>query len=83
MTPAIYQEWNQHQSLFAKKWLRCMIAKKKMITGVNLTKGEIKQLHDKIDEFDTSSNKVKAMLAKRGAFIRSRFSHRLCGYFFR
>jgi precorrin-6B methylase 2 len=62
MTPAIYQEWKQHQSLFAKKWLRCMIAKKKMITGINLTDSEIKQLRENIEEFDTSSNKVKAML---------------------
>jgi hypothetical protein len=38
MTPAISQEWNKHQSLFAKKWLRHLIAK--MVTGVNLHKGK-------------------------------------------
>ncbi len=62
MTPAIFQEWNKHQSLFAKKWLRCMIAKKKMVTGVDLTENEKKQIRENIEEFDTSSNKVKAML---------------------
>ena len=62
MTPAISQEWNKHQSLFAKKWLRNMIAKKKRVTGVNLTDNEKKQLHDNIEELGASRNKVNAML---------------------
>ncbi len=62
VTPAISEEWNKHQSLFAKKWLRNMIAKKKMVIGVNLTDGEKKQLHDNIEEFGKSTNQVNAMI---------------------
>lgn len=62
MTPDISQEWNKHQSLFAKKWLRNMIAKKKMVTGVTLTNDEKKQLCNNIDELGNSPNQVKAML---------------------
>lgn len=31
MTPAILDEWNQHQSGFARKWRRSMVARKKLI----------------------------------------------------
>jgi len=62
MTPAISEEWSKHQSLFAKKWLRQMIAKKKRVIGVNLTDCEKKQLHDNIENSGKSPSQQNAML---------------------
>lgn len=59
MTSAIQEEWNIHQSSFARKWRRSMVAKKKMVV---LNPGGREDIRQEIKEQDVSGNKKKAML---------------------
>lgn len=49
MTREIKQEWDKHQSIFARIWLRSMIAKKQFISLSN--PGDYANLWSTLDEF--------------------------------
>lgn len=59
MTPEMQREWNKHQSSFARKWRRSMVAKKKLVM---LNLDEHDALRQGIRTQDLSDNKKKAML---------------------
>ena len=59
MTPAIRDEWDKHQSNFARKWRRSMMARKKLDL-VNLE--ELEGLRQKIDLIDIPQASRTAML---------------------
>ena len=59
MTPAIRDEWDKHQSNFARKWRRSMMARKKL-NLVNLE--ELEDLRQKIDLINISQASKTAML---------------------
>ena len=59
MTPAIRDEWDKHQSNFARKWRRSMMARKKL-NLVNLE--ELEDLRQKIDLINIPQASKTAML---------------------
>jgi len=59
MTPAIFDEWKEHESNFAKRWRRSMVARKKVqIENVPENKG----LRNRIERFSASDPDSEAML---------------------
>ena len=59
MTPAILAEWNQHQSSFARKWRRSMVARKKLIL---LNVEERPDLRERVELENISRKQKDAML---------------------
>lgn len=59
MTPAILAEWNQHQSSFARKWRRSMVARKKL-TPLNVE--ERQDLRQQIELENIGRKQKDAML---------------------
>lgn len=59
MTSAIQEEWDEHQSGFARKWRRSMVAKKKLVVLNPLKRKDIRQY---IKGQNVSDNKKNAML---------------------
>lgn len=59
MTPAIREEWDKHQSNFARKWRRAMVARKRLIS---LSPAERDDLRQKVNEEDISNAQKKAMI---------------------
>lgn len=62
MCPSMMTEWKKHKSLFAKKWLSSMIAKKKVVF-VN----PVPQVHDVINMGFIEETKVK--IAEKDAHL--------------
>jgi hypothetical protein len=60
MTPDIREEWNRHQSNFARTWLRTMVAKRKF-EFLDIPVND--ELWDKIDQI-SDSNKHRAEMFK-------------------
>lgn len=62
MTPAIYEEWNKHQTKFAKAWLGQMIAKKKLgrVTIADSTSSQLRDAIDAIQNSGSTPSQVKA-----------------------
>lgn len=59
MTPAIQEEWNKHQSNYARKWRSTMVARKKL---VNRAVPENQALRESIENLATGENNKAAML---------------------
>lgn len=59
MTPTIRNEWNKHQSNFARKWRRSMVARRKLIF---LSAGERNDLRQKVGAEKISDAQKKAMI---------------------
>lgn len=59
MTPAILAEWNQHQSGFARKWRRSMVARKKLIP---LNVEERQDLRQQVELANITQGQKEAML---------------------
>lgn len=59
MTPAIRAEWDEHQSGFARKWRRSMVARKKL---VSFKVEEQSYLRQRIEIGNVSQGKKDAML---------------------
>ena len=59
MTPAIRDEWDRHQSDFARKWRKNMVATKKLVAQSVLKDEELRGM---IDELDISQKGKLAML---------------------
>lgn len=59
MTPEILAEWNQHQSGFARKWRRSMVARKKLIP---LNVEERQDLRQQVELANITQGQKNAML---------------------
>jgi hypothetical protein len=59
MTPAIRDEWNQHQSNFARKWRRSMVARGKLV-AVNV--GERRDIREQVEAENITPEQKNAML---------------------
>ena len=59
MTATIQEEWNNHQSSFARKWRRSMVAKRKLVVFAPSQREDIRQ---GIGQQGVSDSKKKAML---------------------
>lgn len=59
MTAAIQEEWNKHQSSFARKWRRSMVAKRKLVV---LNAFEQLDIRQQIESLSISNNNKEAML---------------------
>ncbi len=59
MTPAIRGEWDRHESSFARKWRRSMVAKRKLII---LDLPERCDLRTAVDQGSASRNEKSAMI---------------------
>lgn len=70
MTPAILAEWNQHQSSFARKWRRSMVARKKLMP---LNVEERQDLRQQI-ELDNIGRKQKDAMIKDCHLIEAAIS---------
>ena len=58
MTPELSEEWNAHQSMFAARWLKSMIARKRF----NFVEPEVdREMRDKIERTATRENEVELM----------------------
>jgi hypothetical protein len=60
MTPDIREEWNKHQSNFARTWLRTMVAKKKVEYRADIAADE--ELWNTIESITASEKNCEAML---------------------
>jgi hypothetical protein len=60
MTPDIREEWNKHQSNFARTWLRTMVAKKKVEYRADIAADE--ELWNTIKSITASEKNCEAML---------------------
>jgi hypothetical protein len=60
MTPEIREEWNRHQSSFARTWLRTMVAKKKIDYRSDISAND--ELWNKIESIASSDKARDAML---------------------
>ncbi|NER98862.1 MAG: hypothetical protein F6J86_34400 [Symploca sp. SIO1B1] len=59
MTPEIRQEWDQHQSRFARQWLATMVAKKKLLPLKNLpTNSSLWDCLERIAETDEQRGQI-------------------------
>lgn len=59
MTSAMQAEWNKHQSSFARKWRRSMVAKRKLVA---FNPGEREDIRQGIKGQEVADNKKKAMI---------------------
>jgi hypothetical protein len=59
MTPTIRDEWNQHQSNFARKWRRSMVARGKLV-AVNV--GERQDIRERVETENVTPEQKNAML---------------------
>lgn len=58
-TLSLQEEWNKHQSTFARKWRGSMVAKRRFVA---LSQGERKDLRQAVEDADMHKNEKSAML---------------------
>ena len=74
MTATIQEEWNNHQSSFARKWRRSMVAKRKLVVFTPSQREDIRQ---GIGQQGVSDSKKTAML-KDCHLIEAALATNLC-----
>ena len=58
MTPELSEEWNEHQSIFAARWLKSMIARKRF---VYVMLSQNRTLSDEIERTATGERNIEAL----------------------